>query len=68
MESYQEEPNAKRRRKNDKRIGRTGATSENVNDFCLIEIFGHLDLQSLYNVAIANEWQRVATRTNVNLV
>lgn len=31
-----------------------------LNDDCLLKIFGHLDLKSLLNVAIANEWLRPA--------
>lgn len=31
-----------------------------LNDDCLVKIFGHLDLQSLFNVAVANEWLRPA--------
>lgn len=33
-----------------------------LNDDCLVNIFGHLDLESLFNVAIANEWLRPAAR------
>lgn len=31
-----------------------------LNDDCLIKIFGHLDLQNLFNVAVANEFLRPA--------
>lgn len=31
-----------------------------LNDDCLIKIFGYLDLQNLFNVAVANEWLRSA--------
>lgn len=31
-----------------------------LNDDCLMKIFGYLDLQSLFSVAIANEWLRPA--------
>lgn len=31
-----------------------------LNDDCLVEIFNHLDLQNLFNVAVANEWLRPA--------
>lgn len=31
-----------------------------LNDDCLVQIFNHLSLESLFNVAIANEWLRPA--------
>lgn len=33
-----------------------------LNNDCLVEIFGYLDLQHLFNIAIANEWMRPAAR------
>lgn len=31
-----------------------------LNDDCLMKIFGYLDVQSVFNVAVANEWLRPA--------
>lgn len=31
-----------------------------LNDDCLVKIFGRLDIQSLFSVAVANEWLRPA--------
>lgn len=39
---------------------RTKIKITDLNDDCLMQIFGHLDLKSLFNVAIANEWLRPA--------
>lgn len=33
-----------------------------LNDDCLIKIFDHLDLSNLFNVAVSNEWLRIAAR------
>lgn len=32
-----------------------------LNDDCLVKIFNYLDLQNLFNAAVANEWLRPAT-------
>lgn len=33
-----------------------------LNDDCLVKIFGHLGLNELFNVSIASEWLRPAAR------
>lgn len=52
----------------ERKIARLSAPAEpmvpteitDLNDDCLVKVFSYLDLQSLFNVAIANEWLRPA--------
>lgn len=73
METLQTKPNLKRQHENaenneQRKIQRLESAAKPVsatkiidlNDFCLIKIFGHLDIQSLLNVVIANGCLRPA--------
>lgn len=73
METSELKPNMKRTRKNyegpKNKRQRVDSSDEpadkttkivDLNDDCLVKILEHLDLQSLFNVAIASEWLRLA--------